>query len=369
MLKAAIGLGSLFLDLASKIYPDSKDIATAANATEKARQAYNVVSTTSVHQSANKALISPMVCIEEGIAQAEYTDDLMQIVMLRDVVATLTHLSLQNTLDIGVKISDVVGTINPNRSGMLALTGLEALSTKVSKNSDNKDNGESLVNYVEIGNKVVPDLMEYTPLAVGKVVTATMYGENGRKVDFPLTFHQVPILIKPKDVKTVFSAAKGEDGFFARWMMYKTKEVTGPELLTGKDIIKEQFRIKNEDLSGYYKEAVKRDSGNRAAAIRSGLVSLNTLANCFIMTSDTAKQLELEIGKRFSNERSREQIFNAVKANTIVVCDEARGVFTFYTHGAAKEETYTRKQITVKSKKDSGSNNLADLVKLLNGGM
>lgn len=370
MLKVALGLGSMLLGFATKIYPDSKDISSAADVTDKARQAYNVVSTTSVHQSANRAVIAPMVCIEEGLAQAEFTDDLMQIVMLRDVVAVLTHLSLQNTLELGVKIADVVGTISPNRAGMLSLSGLEALDTNLIKGGGKSGVDESkLVNYVEIGNKVIPDLMEYTPLAVGKVVTATLYGEGGKKVDFPLTFRQLPILIKARDLKTVFNSAKAENGFNARLMMMKTKEITGPEFLTGKDLIKERFRIQNEDMSGYYKEALKRDAGNKSAAIRTGLVSLNTLANSFIISSDSAIQLELEIGKRFGDSRSRNEIFKAVKANTIVVCNQDRGVFTFYTHGSDMPEEYTRKQISVKSKQDNGSSNLADLVKILNGGM
>lgn len=369
MLKGVIGLGSLLLDVAAKIYPDSKDISTAADAAGKARHAYNVVSTTSVHQSANRAIIAPMVCVEEGLAQAEFTNDLMQIVMLRDIVATLTHLSLQNTVEMGVKVADVIGTISPNRAGMLAFSGLEAIDSNLKKKGGDQKEDTSLVNYVEIGNKVVADLMEYTPLAVGKVVTATLYGEGGKRIDFPLTFRQLPILINPKDLKTIFNAAKAEDGFFARLMMMKTKEITGPELLTGRDLVKERFKIQNKDMSGYYKEAVKRDTGNKSMAIRTGLVSLNTLANSFIISSDSAIQLELEIGKRLSDNRSRVEIFKAVKANTIVVCNQDRGIFTFYTHGSDMPEEYTRKQIAIKSKQDNGSNNLADLVKILNGGM
>lgn len=365
MLKGAIGLGSFFLDLAKKIYPESKEIGAAADTANKARYAYNVMSTTSVQQSARQAYISPIVCVEDSILQSEYMQDLMQIVMLRDVVAVLTHLSLQNTVDVGVKVENVLGSINPNRSGFLAFEGLEKLNpVVVNKESDKEDKHD-----VNVNDKNFANLTEYTPLALGKVVTATLYGEGGRKVEFPLTIRQVPLPMNFTDLKTVFQAARVEEGFFGRWMMVKTKEITTPELLTGKDIVKERFRIKNDDLSGYYKEATKRDAGNKAAAIRTGMVSINGLANTFIISKDSANRIELDIGKRFTNERARNDIFKSVKANTIVVCDEGRGLFSFYTHGDSMVETYSLRDLRVKSKKDVGSNNLEELIKILNGGM
>jgi hypothetical protein len=378
MIGTVLNLGSFLLDFASKLYPDSKDIGSAASVAERAKHSYNVVSTTSVHQSANRAIIAPMTAIEAPLLHQEFMGDLMQVIMLRDIVATLTHLSLQNSVGMGVKVENIIGTINPNRGGLLSVMGAEALDDNIklvtgNEAADPKDKGDEKepipANTVQIGGKTFPDLNEYTPLAIGKVVLATIYGEAGAKQEFPLTFRQIPVPIQGKDLTRVFTAARGEDGFFARLLMLKTGEITGPEFLGGKDIIKERFKIKNEDMSGYYKEAMNRETGNKMAALRTGLVSFNNLANAFVMNKDTSTQLELDIGKRFGDATSREHIFRAVKANTIVVCNEDRGVFTFYTHGNDMPEVYTRRDLAIKSKKDTGSNTLADLVKLLNGGM
>lgn len=373
MIGTVLNLGSFLLSFASKIYPDSKDITGAATVADRAKLSYNVINTTSVQQSASRAIIAPMVAIEQSLLHQEFMPDLMGIVNLRDVVATLTHLALQNSVGMGVKVDSLIGTINPNRGGMLSIMGAEAYDNNIKPKAAGKDTPEKeeekRTNVVVVGGKTFPDLTEFTPLAVGKVVTATLYGDNGTPLEFPLTFRQTPMPITNKDLKTVFGAAKGEDGFFARILMLKTAEITGPEFLTGKDIIKKEFNISNDDLSGYYKEAKARETGNRVAAIRTGLVSFNTMANTFIFTSSTAAQLELEMGRRFADKTSRAEIFKAVKANTIVVCNEDRGLYTFYTHGSAMAEVYTRKDLASKSKKDGGSNTLADLVKLLNGGM
>ena len=374
MIGPVLNFGSLLLGVVSKFYPDSKDITSAANVADRVAHSYNVVSTTSVHESAQRSVIAPMVAIEAGAVHQEYMSDLIQIIMLRDIVATLTHLSLQGSLGMGVKVENLIGSINPKRAGLLALAGIEAMDTNIRAGNEEAKVPEVLkaddgVEYVNIGGKSMPDLAEYVPLAVGKTVLASVQAENGGKYEFPLTFRQIPVPMSMKDLKLVFSAAKSEDGMFARMLMVKTGEITVPDLISGKDIIKERFKIKNEDMSGYYREAMARETNNRIAAVRTGVISVNNLANSFVFTQDGATQLELEVGKRFSSPSARADIFKAVKANTIVVCNEDRGMFTFYTHGETMPAVYTRKDLAVKSKKDVGSNSMADLVKLLNGGV
>ncbi|ASU03852.1 putative capsid and scaffold protein [Erwinia phage vB_EamM_Joad] len=367
MIGTALNLGAMLLNLAKFAMPENKDVDSAGRIIDTARHSYNVLNTTSISQSANRAVIAPMVGVDSTILHQEYMSDVMQVVQLRDIISVLTHLNLQGSVGMGVKIENLLGSIQPNRGGMMAYLGCEAY-TDGPKATSNKNPDGTFKNPTQSSDGASKDLMEYGPLAVGKVVQAEVYNEHGNKVTFPLTFRQSPVPINLKDLELIFSAAKPEDGFFARLMMVKTGEITFPEFLTGRDLIKDRFKIKNQDMSGYYKEADKRERANRAAALRTGVISMNTMANTFIMSNDTANQVELQIGKRFADPRSREKIFKSVKANTIVVCNEDRGVFTFYTNGVDMPEIYTRKDIAVKSKKDSG-NTLNDLVKLLNGGM
>lgn len=368
MIGTVLNLGTMFLNLAKFAYPDNKDVDSAGRVLDTARHSYNVLNTTSISQSANRAVIAPMVGVDSSILHQEYMSDVMQVVQLRDIVAVLTHLSLQGSTGMGLKIENLLGQVQPNRGGMMALMGCEAFNAGPGASSPRNSDGTRKTPTINATDGASKDLMEYGPLAVGKVVQAEVYNEHGNKVTFPLTFRQSPVPINLKDLELIFSAAKPEDGFFARMMMVKTGEITFPEFLTGRDLIKERFKIKNQDMSGYYKEANKRENANRSAALRTGVISMNTMANTFIMSADTAVQVELQIGKRFADARSRDKIFQSVKANTIVVCNEDRGVFTFYTNGVDMPEVYTRKDITVKSKKDPG-NTLNDLVKLLNGGM
>lgn len=369
MISAALNLGSMFLNLASRLNPENDDLNSVVKSTDNIRQAYNVISTRSIHESAGRTIIAPMVVIEASSIHQEYMNDLIQIINLRDIVATLTHISLESAGAMGVRIENLIGGVQPKRAGLLSLAGIEAHDNNIKTKEQKEEETKKFVPTVTVNGKNMPDLSEYTPLALGRTVVATIPTASGKDIDLPMTFRQIPVPVNPSDLTNIFSAAKIEEGFFGRFIMVETKEITVPDLLTGKDIIKERFRIKNQDMSGYYKEAMKNESGNRMAALRTGTISVNSLANSFVFSQDTANQLELSIGRRFSNENSRNEIFKAVKANTIVVCNEDRGIFIFYTHGQSRPEVYTRKDLALKSKKDMGSSSFADLVKLLNGGM
>ncbi|MNM31889.1 hypothetical protein D3C81_424750 [compost metagenome] len=382
MIGTVLNAGSFFLDIAKQLYPESADIGAAAKVTDRAKHSYNVVSTTSVHRSAARAILTPMVVIDKGLLHQEYMQDLIQIITLRDIVATLTHLALISPAGVGVRVENLIGSISPNRGGLMSmLAGLEALDTNLRPvisvtgneaavpGAPDPKNTASTEDKVTVGGKTYTDLMEYTPLAVGKVVNATIYTEGDKPREIPLTFRQIPVPAGADDLRKMFLAAKTEDGLKMRWLMRRTGEITNPEWFNGTDIVKARFKAKTGDSTGYYQEAMKRDTKNMLEAVRTGVLSMNSMANSIVLGSDEATQLEFTMGRKFSDPTSRQKIFESLSANTIVICNDDRGVFTFYTDGQSMPEVYTRRDLAVKSKKEGSTNTLADLVKLLNGGM
>ena len=283
-----------------------------------------------------------MIVIEQDLIHQEYMTDLMTIIQLRDVLAIMIHLANQGRVD-GIKIGSLIDSINPNRAGMMAYSGLESFGgsnilppvagTEAQQNDDKKPQA-NLEGVVNIDGKDFAELREYMPLAVGRVVNAeTQIGAV--KVKTPFIFRATPIITATKNIETTFEAAKPEEGFFGRIDMMKNEEITPAELLTGDDIIREKFRIRHAELSGYYEEANARAARNRMATLRTGTLSLNTQANCFVISADTARQIELNLGLRFDNPNARAKIFSKVYANTIVVVNERRAVFTFYVEGTS----------------------------------
>lgn len=374
MIGQVLGYGQIILRLTQALSSGSnEDIEKAERLLSTIGSVNTAMNTNSVSTAANKLLIAPIVAIENTLIHQEYMNDLMVVVNLRDIKDVLGHLAMQCTVD-GISVSDIVGAINPNRGGMLSLHGLEAwdpsaaINTTIktiddvkSKQGD-KDPGAGKMS--TSSSKTIAELNESGALAVGRTVEAQVT-INGKTLTFPLTFRQCPMPVSTNDIELMFTAAKPKDGFFARIFGWRAGEYTTPELITGVDEIKDEFRIRNNDMSGYYNEVTRRADENKAAAMRTGVISMNTMANTIIISSETARRIEIEIGRTFDSSGIN-QIRKAVLANTIIVVDENQGIFKFYTGAARQPERYTRKEITVKSKKENGID-LQSLLKLFGG--
>lgn len=366
MIGSAIGIARTLIGVTKLFYPGDKDIDAAGSALERGENVYNLLRTNSAQVSGNRSVIAPMVVVENNLIHQEWMRDLLTIVQLRDVVSILSHLAYQGMAG-SVKIGTLINSINPNRAGNESLAFYEGLESYLPKQQNPKQQPSAGSNTVTVGGRTYTDLVEYSPLALGKVVEASVTC-NGEVTRFPLVFRQTCIPDSVDDIKNIFSAAKPEDGLKARLLMLKTKEITVPDFLTGKDEIKRRFKLHDKDMAGYYTEAESRASKNRKEALKTGVVSLNTLANAFIISSDTQKKIELEIGRSFDSRKSLVEIFKVVKANTIVVCDDSRGVFVFYTLGSTMPESYTRSEIKAKAGKNMNDSDLTSLLKLLNMG-
>lgn len=364
MISSIISIGSLLTTLATKAGVAKEATAKAGKILGQATEAYNVLNTSSVSQQAGKTMISPMVAIEDTLIHQEYMSDLLTVINLRDIKDTLTHLAMQGSVN-GIKISSFVDAINPRRAGFLSLQGAESFGNVAGFEAvGDKGGSKGIEKRVTVNGKSYSELTEYQPLAIGRTVEANVT-IDGVQVSFPLTFRQVPVPVSSNDLETIFEAARPEDGFYGRLMMWKAGELTTPEFLTGTDKIQREFNIRKNDMSGYYKEAMARQSNNRMAALRTGVLSVNTMANTIIMSSDTARNIELELGVRF-NGSGIEKIRKAVLANNIIIVNDGLGIFTFYSSSNNLAEERTRKEITVASKKDT-SMDLQSLMKMFGG--
>jgi len=376
MIPQILSFSAMLTQLAGAFGASKEGVAEAKKIVDGATATYNVLKTGSLSQSAAKTLISPMVLVENTLLHQDYMNDLMTVINLRDIHDALSHLAQQGQVN-GIKISDLVDSINPRRAGFLSYAGAEAFGQNPGRHIDydrlagfeaiatpGREKARGNEGVITVNGKQVSELSEYRPLAVGRTVDASV-SINGTTLTFPLTFRQTPVPVDAQSLQIIFEAARPEDGFFARVMMLRTGEITRPEFLTGTDEINRQFNIRKNDLSGYYREAKDRESKNIQAALRTGQASVNTMANTIIMTADTARNIELELGVRFDS-NGISKIRKSVLANTIVIVDDSSGLFTFYYSGNNMPEVWTQRQITVTSKKDT-SMDLASLSKLFTG--
>lgn len=370
MIPQILQLGSFVTSLATLAGKGGENVDKAKEVLGKVGAAYNATTIGSASASGRRVMISPMVVIERDLVHQDYMTDLMNVVNLRDIKDVLGHLALQGEVN-GIKIADLVDSINPaRRSGFLSLQGCEdfggAQLISGMEAGAVKPQGKPVPQEgrVVVGGKEYADLSSVPSLAVGRTVMAQVQlGET--LVTFPLNFRQVPVPASAKDLETVFTAARPKDGWFARVKMHQAGELDSPEFLKGTDLIKREFNIRMNDMSGYYEEASKRQANNRIAGMTTGIFSMNSQANTFIMSSETAREIELEQGVRF-DKVGLPKIAKSVMANTIVIVNDGEGVVTFWNTGSDLSETYTIRQLASISKKES-SLDLPALMKMFGG--
>lgn len=381
-----VSLGNTLANTAKTVLggTEFEAVATAAEVGAKhGGAAYGTAQGQSLVASAQKTMIRPMVVIEQNLVHQDYATDLMTIIQLRDIQATLTHLRMQGTIA-GVQIEKYIDPIRPTRMAgrrLGSFGGLESFGGTHLVKPEPKVDGQEALDHKE--EKVTPDgvaidskqmqtvLTEYTPLALGRTVDAQITLDN-KTITFPLTFRQIPVPMNQRDLERVFDHAKGEDSWKTRFDKLDVGMITTPELLTGRDVIKEKFRVRLDDLKAntkYINDSIERQRNHIVKAAKTGEMSMNNMANTFVISDTTARQIELVTGKRFDNVSQRESLWKGLSANTIVICNEARGLFTFYTMGIKLPEQYTRNDIKQKASKESSVGSLADIMKLLNGGM
>lgn len=382
-MSSIIGIGTTLLKTLGGA--NSEAVSSAVDSASKhGKAAYDTSKGNSIVAARQKTMIRPLVVVEQSVVHQDYATDLMTIIQLRDIQATLTHLRMQGTIA-GVQIDKYIDPIRPTRNmgrRLGSFGGLESFGgTDIMKPVEGDVDGQEALNNkddkqtpdgVAIDSKAVQTVLsEYTPLALGRTVDAQITVDN-KTITFPLTFRQIPVPMSPKDLERVFDHAKGEDTWQTRFDKLEVGMITTPELLTGRDIIKEKFRIRLDDLkanTNYINDSIANQRSHVMKALATGEMSMNNMANTFVMTDTTARQIELVTGKRFDNASQRESLWKGLKANTVVICNESRGLFTFYTMGLKLPEQYTRNDIKQKAAKESSVGSLTDIMKLLNGGM
>lgn len=374
MVGALIGWASLLINFSKQTDPNNQNTKDAESILDAMSNTYNLIAgSRSITADHNKFMIKPMVVIDKTILHQEYMNDLMTIVQLRDIAAALSFFASRGTIN-GIQIGKLVDQINPNRrGGMNAYKGAEAFgdgfdavvgmqSNEPPVQVDGQEANPTSLNDTKtsVNGSDVTQLTEYYPLALGRTVMAEVSVDD-KKGTFPISFRQKPVPVDNNQIVGIFKLGKPDEKWGERFLMHEIGDVTTPELLTGSDKIKEKFRLRDQELSGFYKEASDRDWNNKKASLRTGLVSLNTLANIFIISADTARQVRMDTGMDFYKTSGLAEVFKKVRANTIVIADEDNGVFDFFTYGDGRPETFTRNEIKVRAKKD----NVTDLAALL----
>ena len=181
-----------------------------------------------------------------------------------------------------------------------------------------------------LGRDTQATLKEVSNLAVGKLLEVN-FERDGNRATVQVQMRLLTIDADQKSFVKILTAGGDQNTFKERWYRFKAGELRFvQDLIFCQDLIKEARKSRHDDKTGFYQHMMRQMANNEASGVISGKGSLSKSSAIMIITEETAKQIELEVGGRLSNFKLREQLMNACGTMLLFVIDRKWKMATIY---------------------------------------
>ena len=181
-----------------------------------------------------------------------------------------------------------------------------------------------------LGRDTQATLKEVSNLAVGKLLEVN-FERDGNRATVQVQMRLLTIDADQKSFVKILTAGGDQNSFKERWYRFKAGELRFvQDLIFCQDLIKEARKSRHDDKTGFYQHMMRQMANNEASGVISGKGSLSKSSAIMIITEETAKQIELEVGGRLSNFKLREQLMNACGTMLLFVIDRKWKMATTY---------------------------------------
>ena len=124
--------------------------------------------------------------------------------------------------------------------------------------------------------------------------------------------------------------------------------------LFASDVIKEMRKARITDNTGYYAEALARSRKNKLSGILSMNPSVATFSSVFLITADTARDIEARSNINLDSYKDRQRMFENSFGMVLVVVDKSWKTCKIYTHGIEDYTTVSFSQMDGANKGKNG---------------
>lgn len=180
------------------------------------------------------------------------------------------------------------------------------------------------------GRDVQATLKEVSNLAVGKLLEVN-FERNGNKATVQVQMRLLTIDADSKSFVHILSQGGDQNSLKERYYRFKAGELRFiQDLVFCQDLIKEARKARHDDKTGFYQHMMRQMANNESSTVLSGKGSISRSSAIMIITEETAKQIELEVGGKLSNFKLREQLMNACGTMLLFVVDRKWKMATIY---------------------------------------
>ena len=187
-------------------------------------------------------------------------------------------------------------------------------------------------------------IYETANLAVGKLLSVELAINDkdgcSKTVKLPVSVRLCPAVVNDETLVHIFTNRKGDTGIVERFHSMRAGRISFiKDMILCQDMIKEFRRAAMKDTTGTMNEIVRRVNNARSFGLLTKNPSLAVSSNIYILSSDSAREIEAKVGQKFSSPKGRETILEHTYAMVIAVVDQEWGQVTFYFNGIAYPST------------------------------
>ena len=311
---------------------------------------------TSLTEVTKVARVEPIVIVGQDCVNLEYSTDVLNSVLSIFAGYYLQAVALTTNIS-GVKAGKILDRLNPDSSKAGTYSFEEYTEsggkTLVKMHPDWKmsaesykyrlpvlnDNKRALAVESSVFSKNTGDMAEAIQdnvnLSVGKIVEITV-AENDQKMTIPISFRLLVNQVSERALITMLTLRSMDHTFTERFHAWRAGRISFvKDLILCQDMIDAHKKAMMADKDGVLSEIINRSNSSKMSSMFSQKVNLASASNIYVISEQTAAELESKLGGKLNNPRIREALFESGYMMILVVIDRAWERVTFYHRGIA----------------------------------
>lgn len=176
---------------------------------------------------------------------------------------------------------------------------------------------------IGIGRNSIDELNTNVNLSAGKTISVEIEN-NGSRATIPVNVRLIVKEVNPNALVNFLTVIKSDRSVIARFKKWRSGEIEFfKDLVLCQDIIDEEKNAHFTDKEGIFRNLRARNRGKSSKLIdlAMGDVNVATASSIIVMSKETAKKVEVELGGKLDNYRARENLFKLTFTMIMVVID------------------------------------------------
>lgn len=359
-------------------------VQTVADVVNMVKKGTNYYSTNSLAEVSKLTRVEPLTILSKDLLNLEYMPDVQSTLLNIFSAYYLQAVNIMTKVH-DIEVIRLLDRLNPDRDA----TGF-LLSEGMTKRGEEKVSLLSLESYKHslpmsgVGKVGLEDeknpLNDVSNLAVGKMLNVKIgfnigpeesgKGDkhNDQDVNLQIAVRLAATVVPDATILHLLSFKTEDNSFIERFHAWRSGRIGFiKDLIFTQDLIDEWKRASIGDNTDTVQEIIRRVNNSKSYGLLTQNPSLVSASNLFVISEQTAREVEMKLGGKLSNVKIRQKAFDNTYAMIIAVVDREYERVTFYTRGTVAATDVSIKEIKAANKGSKGPD-IGDMLRAMNIG-